>query len=103
MKTYVINAALFVCALLASAAHADDSARQKCKKIADMGSQIMTGRQAGAAMSQLMEVPSEGKLGDLLRSITIAAYEIPRYSSEDRKKQAVEDFHNEVYLGCIKS
>ena len=50
-------------------------------------------------MAELIEA-AEGN--DLLETIIISAYEVPRYGVESNKQESVEDFRNKVYLQCAK-
>ncbi|WP_217476617.1 hypothetical protein [Stutzerimonas stutzeri] len=91
-------------ALLASAGvSADQKRTAQCAQISEVASEIMKTRQAGVSMAKMMEVPSEGDLGDMLRGLTIAAYEKPRYSTPEMRQREIEDFQNDVYLNCIKN
>lgn len=102
MRICTIFVVCFTMSAVSTVTVGDQKNRDQCSKISDAASQIMTARQEGVSMSKMMEAPSEGALGDLLREITVAAYEKSRYSTGPMKQKAVEDFHNDVYLDCIK-
>ncbi len=63
----------------------------------------MTKRQDGVAMSDLMKAASDGSEPDqmLVRMIT-AAYEKPRFRTAENKRHQIENFRDQLYLGCIK-
>ncbi len=43
------------------------------------------------------------KGSESFKFIIIEAYESPKYSSEKRKKEAIDEFGNSIYLRCVKS
>jgi hypothetical protein len=70
-----------------------------CKGYGQLAKAIMEGRQSGADMAGAMEIANENPQ---IQKLVVAAYEQPRYSSEERKKRQVADFGNDTYLQCIK-
>jgi hypothetical protein len=62
---------------------------------------LMEARQRGAAMSKAMETVEAGD--ELHRKMIIAAWDSPRYSTQEHQRRAIEDFENDVYLQCVKA
>ncbi len=79
---------------------AEDKDLVSCEQFEQMARTIMDGRLSGVSMSAMMAVPGGSELSKLL---IIEAYEKPKYSSEERKKEAISEFGNQIYLQCIKS
>ena len=71
-----------------------------CEQLSSLAGVVMTGRQDGVAMSDYM---AESKDFPASQAIVVAAYKVPRYSTDEYKKSAVSDFENEWYLACYKS
>jgi hypothetical protein len=57
-------------------------------------------RQKGASVGNLMKIAKES---ELLRAIILAAYQVPRFSTEEYQQQAVADFGNEVMFVCYNN
>lgn len=64
----------------------------------ELAATIMELRQEGVNMGSAMGVTDN----ELARMLVIAAYETPRFSTEDYKQQAIQDFANEVMTICYK-
>lgn len=83
------------------------SAEDFCEQAGDLAQLVMTKRQNGAAMQDVMKViaPEEkdSPNGKFTKAVIIAAYERPRYNGEEMKKSSITDFQNSFYLECIKS
>lgn len=78
-----------------------------CKQIAELAAEMMDARQSGVPMYKQIEVinnePGLSDLTQLLERIIVDAYDSPRYSTQSHKKQAIDDFRNDVYLECFRS
>lgn len=83
-------------------AMAEDEEKSTCQQFEKMAELIMKSRQAGISMSEVMGVSKISEI-ELARKMVIAAYESPRYQTEEMKQRAIEEFKNEAYLQCIKS
>lgn len=70
-----------------------------CETISILAETIMSARQQGVAMSDIINL---GKDDKLLKILTIEAYEKPRYSTQKNQDQTTQDFKNDVYLECLK-
>ncbi|SDY98096.1 hypothetical protein [Nitrosomonas sp. Nm33] len=83
-----------------------DNWRKGCEVASAYATAIMESRQAGVAMSRLMELTKEeGPKDDqsLIEMIIIDAYDRPRYSTEPMQQRAMEEFRDDTYLKCVKT
>lgn len=82
-----------------------------CSSMSTVAEEVMKSRHAGIPMSQTMELlehqmglkdlPGSHKSG--VRKIVVAAYEAPRYTTEEHIQRSVTEFSNEIYMQCYKS
>ena len=70
-----------------------------CESYSDLAKSVMTARQIGVAMSEVMNTISS----ENTKQLVIAAYEKPRFTSEGYKTKSIEDFRDKAYLDCIKA
>ena len=70
-----------------------------CPKIAQLSRSVMTARQAGAPMRQVMELAES----DVTVSMVTEAYGYSAYSIQENKDRAIQDFEDTWYLRCVKS
>jgi len=77
---------------------------QVCTSISSLAGSIMTLRQNGALMSELMaKVDNEDPmLGPMTNELIALAYEKPRMSVEKNRERYVVDFQNKAFSGCMK-
>lgn len=75
-----------------------ESKEEVCSVAQELARKTMEARQAGVSMSDMLA----NKPTELLRRLTIAAYETPRYQSPEFVQRAIDDFSNDTYLACIK-
>lgn len=103
MRHIVLLLALSVSFAVSAAPTATNEMIEKCSGISKLAEAVMTKRQEGVAMSDLMKAASDGAEPDqlLVRMIT-AAYEKQRFRTPENKRREVEDFRDQLYLGCIK-
>ena len=40
---------------------------------------------------------------DIINNVIIEAYDSPRFSTEKHKQRAIDDYANEVFVGCYKA
>lgn len=100
MKALTLIAALL---LSVPALAADFEAKDKsCKLNALMADVIMQGRQAGVEMSEVVAVFTKQGLSKEYYPMVLAAYEHPRYTSEEIKRSTITEFKNSIYLQCMK-
>ena len=105
MKLPLITAA-FALAMSAPAANADMSRSDDlCSILYNFAEAAMMARQNGVGMPRALAVldtqeEDDGGLKPLFRTITIAAYEQPRWNGEETRARAIQDFANEVSAMC---
>jgi hypothetical protein len=98
MKT---GAAMLALTLATGAARAEgDDWRQKCKNYESLAETVMEKRQAGIAVSRMMEVAGEDAL---IQDLVERAYDQPRYSTDRMIRRTIEDFRNQAYMACLKA
>ena len=76
-----------------------------CKSTAGAAKAIMTNRQRGVAMTEMMDKvvsPAEPAIKDIVKAFVIDAYNRPRYDTPEYQQKSVLDFENHAYLTCIK-
>lgn len=75
-----------------------------CTVFAKTAAVIMQARQAGAPMSNLLDIADAAPETDrkLLRLIVMAAYDSPGFRSDEYQYRAVMDFRSKVHLICLK-
>ncbi len=73
-----------------------------CKALGDYAETIMTNRQEGVSLSSTIGLVKDSDIAEIQRKIILAAYEEPRWATEETKKEAIEDFRNDIELECYK-
>lgn len=94
-----LKAAVVAVAIVAATGAAAETKQETCTLIGEIAAVIMEKRQDGVDMSRLMEIADT----ELVQRMVIFAYDTPRYSSEDYKRSAVQDFANEAMGVCYGS
>lgn len=83
----------------------EDGQFENCNRIAGLAEQIMNTRQKGVPADKAYEVfnkePNKEKR-DFLMGMVTSAYQIPRYSVEENKRQAIADFKDRTLVDCMK-
>lgn len=88
----------------AAAAGITENEREICKSISGAAGHIMTSRQQGRPMAEVMDLVAKATKGDALsQRLVIDAYERPRMSVPKNQQTMISDFKSEVYLACIKA
>lgn len=95
----MIKKLILVSALLSFNAQANDDDFKKCKDIEGVAGLIMEMRQKGTPMSDMIKAANGDPLGKVL---IIEAYDRPKYSTDQNKKDAVQRFKNIIFGTCIK-
>lgn len=72
----------------------------RCKLIGGIAAQIMESRQLGIPLSDTMNIVNDI---DILKTMTITAYQSPRFSSDSYRQEAIKDFRNEVEVMCYNT
>lgn len=99
MKLAIV--ALFLCA--SSHAFADAAL---CRSVESVAKTVMTARQNGRSMSDMMESTSKiqgAKIAEMAKSIVKTAYDKPRFTTEEHKQRAIENHGNEWAAQCWKA
>lgn len=97
MKTTLAAIALALVPITAPAQSADEV----FGVFSEFGQAVMTARQNGVPLQVAMSANDTNS--ELLAAIILQAYEVPRYSTERVKRRAIEDFRDEVSLGCYQA
>ena len=97
------------CTLLTTFAYADSFTsvgHKRCDDMSSLAEVIMENRQSGVSMSKQIQVINannpESKRAPYHELISMA-YDRPRWSSSERREEAIADFGDLVYQGCYKS
>lgn len=102
MKKYILTTILLCAAATSNAA----TREEVCPEIANLAMTIMTARQLGIPMENLMQAADqdvEQVYEDLAKAMIMEAYSAPRYSSEEFQQQAITEFGNAVSVACYSS
>ena len=71
-----------------------------CKSIADISETIMEKRQEGVKMIDMLELVKDNKA---VESIVLDAYDFPKFSVDENKREMVSDFSDRWLMACIKN
>ena len=71
-----------------------------CKSIADISETIMEKRQEGVKMIDMLELAKDNKA---VESIVLDAYDFPKFSLDENKREMVSDFSDRWLMACIKN
>ena len=78
-----------------------------CKQVHGLAKIIMEARQAGVALPEMIKIAMSNENSEAMRSLnktlTLAAYEEPQYSTEKMKAKTVTKFANTISLECYKN
>lgn len=100
MNKYIITV---VCLLISPPLFAAEDWRELCGSLGELAEAVMSGRQSGMPMANAINTAPDNAYRDMFEKLVIAAYTKPRYSTEGMQKRSVEEFRDEIYLGCAKS
>lgn len=97
-----------ILSLSALPAHAEATQQQICKTVGDMAENVMSQRQAGSKMSDMLRIYGEELAAvpaavEHISKLTLLAFDEPLYSTDAAKQKAVIEFRNQAELGCFKS
>jgi len=70
-----------------------------CETLGDVAYKVMELRQGGVPMSTVMQISDS----ELVQAIVVDAYDQPRFSTDSYKREATNDFRNDVEVQCYKS
>jgi hypothetical protein len=88
---------LIIAALLTAPVYAQNT--NTCKEIEALANTVMSARQNGVQMMQMIEVAGDVKA---IKTMIIQAYEVPLYNMDKNKVAAIREFTNEWVLACVK-
>jgi hypothetical protein len=72
-----------------------------CAAFHEIAKSIMLQRQDGTSIAEMMGRFSEdNKINELARTFILEAYKLPKWDIDKLKVKAVDDFANNVALGC---
>jgi hypothetical protein len=72
---------------------------ETCTKASDLAEILMQSRQKGQSMSEAMAL---AKGNEVAERMVIAAYDIPRFNSEEIKTRTISDFRDKWYATCVR-
>lgn len=99
MKCIIATALLTA---LPFAAQADEPGVQEtCAKYESFAETVMTSRQNGASMSDMMAVVADDS--QLLKNIVMESFQHPRYSTERVQQRTIRDYANLVAAECYEA
>ena len=71
-----------------------------CKSIAEISETIMQKRQEVVKMIDMLEIVKDNKA---VESIVLDAYDFPKFSVDENKREMVSDFSDRWLMACIKN
>lgn len=75
-----------------------------CESSAGMAYSVMIARQNGVPLSKVLAVvPPDEPAASIVKDIVMQAYSTPRYSHEDNRVEAAENFRDTVHVACLKA
>ena len=87
-------------------ANATVTKQEWCEINGKFATNVQMMHQSGAPLSSVFDTVNKSDLSedhkDGLAAMAIMAYERPRWHTDSSKHREVEDFHNLVFLSCIK-
>ena len=69
-----------------------------CNALEEMAMSIMEARQTNIPMSKIYEITKDNPI---TKSLTIAAYDLPRFSTEEYQQNSINDFGSKAFKSCI--
>lgn len=97
--SFVLSAAL-IAFPWPSVAQTDAEYLELCREIGTLAESIMTNRQNGTSIVQMMDI-ADGN--GLAQSLVVAAYEEPRFSTPRYQAESISDFRDRAYLECFRA
>jgi len=95
MKKLLIAALI----LIPISAHCAEDWQENCEVVGDLAYAIMHARQQGAPLPAIMEVAADDELS---RKMVADAYDLPKYTLDESKAEAADEFRDKWYLDCYK-
>lgn len=83
---------------------ADVDKAEYCATISKLSETVMTTRQRGISLNQMLEVTSEATAGDeLAKQMILDAFDQPRFSTASLQVRTIEDFRDKWTLICHRT
>ena len=92
--------------LAASPVYADDApAPSTCETVSKMAEKVMSGRQHGIPMREMMRIAEESDpvIRRIMVALTIEAFDKPQYSTPRYRLEEEIQFGSAAYLSCAKA
>jgi len=96
MKTLLLAPALLLSTNLSAATY------EQCKGVTSVADSVMTARQAGISLDQVMDVVIAQDMESDVTPIVMLAYDVPRYSTESYQTGAINDFKSKILKVCME-
>jgi hypothetical protein len=77
-----------------------------CETVSKIATSVMDNRQSGVPLSKMMEIVravEKTPVGPIAKTMTIDAYEQPRFNTKDMQKRMIGDFADKYTLICEKA
>ena len=94
----MIKTLLLTTALRASTTAVAEEKQASCEDIAAVAESIMKSRQAGVPATKMIELTKDTPL---FKTLTVMAYERPRYNTDEVQQRIIRDFTDDIYLECL--
>lgn len=90
--------------VLSIPSYADVDTDSFCESIMEAAEVTMRSRQTGISAVEAIELANNatGSMKTMLREMVVKAYSSPRYSTDEYRKSAADDFATEYYINCIR-
>jgi len=95
MKIATIALTAFI---MASPAMAEPLTAETCKSLGHLAQEIMTGRQAGVKMSDMMEISDE----PVIQAMVLGAFQAPFMTYDENKNDSIRQFRELYEFACFK-
>ena len=75
-----------------------------CEIVASYMWMVMTNRQAGVSITKQIHITEAigGLYHEMIKELTVQAYEQPRWPTAETQNEAVDDFKNDAYVSCVR-
>ena len=93
-----ITAIALTAFIMATPAMAEPLTAETCKSLGHLAQKIMTGRQAGVKMSDMMEISDNPGI----QAMVLGAFQAPFMTYEDNKNDSIRQFRELYELACFK-
>lgn len=106
-KIATISGIILALTIAPTHATVSDKKEQLCRSVSKQGAVIMTLRQQGTSMPKIVRhIKAEAKSEKsklLALKLAKAAYDKPKYTTQEYKEKAITTFANSIFQQCLKS